>query len=144
MTAGIHNFVCERGSEFLRKISWVDVEGESVNLGDAWVQMQVRESFDSENVVLDISENDFRDDGITLEVLFVDSAIYVDPEDSNSVLLYINPQTTESLNPGIYVYDIVVGRNDNPDDLDEPWYRVIRLMQGQFTVNDMVTDPRDV
>jgi hypothetical protein len=137
MTAGIHNFVCERGSEFLRKISWVDVEGESVNLGDAWVQMQVRESFDSENTIIDISEN-------VDEVLFVDSAIYVDPEDSNSVLLYINPQTTESLNPGIYVYDIVVGRNDNPDDLDEPWYRVIRLMQGQFTVNDMVTDPRDV
>ena len=144
MTAGIHNFVCERGSEFLRKISWVDVEGESVNLGDMWVQMQVRESFDSENTLIDISENVNDDIENVHEVLFVDSAIYVDPEDSNSVLLYINPQTTESLNPGIYVYDIVVGRNDNPDDLDEPWYRVIRLMQGQFTVNDMVTDPRDV
>ena len=139
MTAGIHNFVCERGSEFLRKISWVDVEGESVNLGDAWVQMQVRESFDSENTIIDISEN-------VDEVLFVDSAIYVDPEDSNSVLLYINPQTTESLNPGIYVYDIVTIRDDNPDQsgATDPWYRVVRLMQGQFTVNDMVTDPRDV
>lgn len=133
MTAGIHNFVCERGSEFLRKISWVDVEGESVNLGDMWVQMQVRESFDSEEPVLNI--RDYTD-----EVLFIDSAIYIDPEDSNSVLLYIHPAVTESLSPGVYVYDVVVGRNDNPDDLDEPWYRVIRLMQGQFTVNDMVTD----
>lgn len=143
MTAGIHNFVCERGSEFLRKISWVDVEGESVNLGDAWMQMQVRESFDSEDTILDISEYGFRDDG-TPEVLFIDSAIYVDPEDSNSVLLYINPQTTESLNPGVYVYDIVTARDDNPDQTADPWYRVIRLMQGQFTVNDMVTDPRSL
>ena len=144
MTAGIHNFVCERGSEFLRKISWVDVEGESVNLGDMWVQMQVRESFDSENTLIDISENVNDDIENVHEVLFVDSAIYVDPEDSNSVLLYIHPTVTESLSPGVYVYDIVVGRDDNPDQsgATDPWYRVIRLMQGQFTVNDMVTDPR--
>ena len=54
------------------------------------------------------------------------------------ITLYIDAATTRNFEPGIYVYDIVVGRDENDLNL-LPENRYVRLMQGQFTVNDWVT-----
>ena len=58
MTAGIHNFVCERGAEFKREISWVDVEGEPIDLSDLWVEMQVRKTFGDDPALISLDKSD--------------------------------------------------------------------------------------
>ena len=129
MTAGIHNFVCERGAEFKRKISWVDVEGESIDMSGFWIDMQVRKTFGDDTVLVPLSNQG----GVwanTPGFYIVDS----------EVILYIDAATTKDFEPGVYVYDIVVGE-DAADITALPQERYVRLMQGQFTVNDWVTVP---
>lgn len=131
MTAGIHNFVCERGAEFKRQISWVDVEGEPIDMGDLWIAMQVRKTFGDDPPLISLSDSD----GGTWEG--TPGFFTVDGQ----VTLYIDAATTKNFEPGVYVYDIAVGIEANPDD-PSAQERYVRLMQGQFTVNDWVTDPR--
>ena len=130
MTAGIHNFVCERGVEFKRKISWVDVEGESIDLSDPdfWVDMQVRKTFGDDPALITLA----KEGGVWADR----PGFYADLE--GQMVLYIDADTTKHFEPGIYVYDIVVGTDADPD-IAFPQERYIRLMQGQFTVNDWVT-----
>ena len=132
MTAGIHNFVCERGAEFKRKISWVDVEGEPIDMSSFWIDMQVRKTFGDDPELIALSEQS----GVwndTPGFYIVDS----------EVILYIDAATTRDFEPGVYVYDIVVGVDPDADNPAlPPQERYVRLMQGQFTVNDWVTDPR--
>lgn len=134
MTAGIHNFVCERGAEFKRKISWVDVEGEPIDLSDPdlWIAMQVRKTFGDDPPLISLTS----DDGRTWRGT---PGFFKELDDQ--ITLYIDAETTKYFEPGIYVYDITVGIDVDPGALLSQ-ERYIRLMQGQFTVNDWVTDPR--
>lgn len=129
MTAGIHNFVCERGAEFKRKISWVDVEGEPIDMSGFWIDMQVRKTFGDDPALITLEQQGgVWDDS---PGFFIDS--------DGQVILYIDAATTKNLEPGVYVYDIVVGMDVEDDPNALPQERFVRLMQGQFTVNDWVT-----
>ena len=129
MTAGIHNFVCERGAEFKREISWVDVEGEPIDMTDLWVEMQVRKTFGDDPALISLDKSDGG--------AWAGTPGFFDGLDGQ-VTLYIDAATTRNFEPGIYVYDIVVGGDGNNLTL-LPEDRYVRLMQGQFTVNDWVT-----
>ena len=129
MTAGIHNFVCERGAEFKRKISWIDVEGEPIDMSGFWIDMQVRKTFGDDSELVSPSNQG----GVWADT---PGFYIVDGE----VVLYIDAATTKDFKPGVYVYDIVVGV-DAADSTALPQERYVRLMQGQFTVNDWVTVP---
>ena len=129
MTAGIHNFVCERGAEFKRKISWVDVEGEPIDMSGFWIDMQVRKTFGDDPALITLGQQG--EAWGNIPGFFVDS--------DGQVVLYIDAATTKHFEPGVYVYDIVVGMDVN-DPVALPQERFVRLMQGQFTVNDWVTE----
>ena len=133
MTAGIHNFVCERGAEFKRKISWVDVEGEPIDMSDFWIEMQVRKTFGDDPALITLSADNGSSWG--------GAPGFFDNLDGQ-ITLYIDSETTKNFEPGVYVYDIVVGMDVNEDDAvdAEAHNRWVRLMQGQFTVNDWVTE----
>ena len=130
MTAGIHNFVCERGAEFKRKISWVDVEGEPIDTTDFWIEMQVRKTFGDDLALITLSADSGGSWGGAPGFFDLDGQI----------TLYIDAATTRNFEPGIYVYDIVVGMDVSDVSDPDPQNRWVRLMQGQFTVNDWVTE----
>ena len=130
MTAGIHNFVCERGAEFKRKISWVDVEGEPIDTTDFWIEMQVRKTFGDDLALITLSADNGGSWGGAPGFFDLDGQI----------TLYIDAATTRNFEPGIYVYDIVVGMDVSDVSDPDPQNRWVRLMQGQFTVNDWVTE----
>ena len=130
MTAGIHNFVCERGAEFKRKISWVDVEGEPIDMSGFWIDMQVRKTFGDDPALITLSADSGGSWG--------GAPGFFDNLDGQ-ITLYIDAATTRNFEPGIYVYDIVVGMDVEDDPNALPQERFVRLMQGQFTVNDWVT-----
>ena len=131
MTAGIHNFVCERGAEFKRKISWVDVEGEPIDTTDFWIEMQVRKTFGDDPALITLSADSGGSWG--------GAPGFFDNLDGQ-ITLYIDAATTRNFEPGIYVYDIVVGMDVSDVSDPDPQNRWVRLMQGQFTVNDWVTE----
>jgi len=134
MTAGIHNFVCERGAEFKREISWVDVEGETIDMSGFWIDMQVRKTFGDDPALITLKDEGGFWDGTP--GFFVDAPY-------SPLVLYIDAETTRNFEPGVYVYDITVGRDKYVNDpVVPPQEEYIRLMQGQFTVNDWVTHPR--
>lgn len=130
MTAGIHNFVCERGAEFKRKISWVDVEGEPIDMSGFWIDMQVRKTFGDDPPLISLGQQG--------EAWGNTSGFFVDSD--GQVILYIDAATTRNFEPGIYVYDIVVGMDVSDVSDPDAQNRWVRLMQGQFTVNDWVTE----
>lgn len=112
--AGTHDFICDQGATFRRIITWQDSTGLPVNLTGYTARMQVRATIDSGSTLLSLTtENGGIDLGGT----------------AGTVTLTATATQTAAVAAGCYVYDIELVINST----------VVRLVQGQFTVDAEVT-----
>jgi hypothetical protein len=55
MTAAVYNFVLEQGTSLNKKLVWKDPNGVAINLTGYTARMQVRESYDSDDVLIELT-----------------------------------------------------------------------------------------
>lgn len=113
--AGTYNIVADQGATFSRAFIKKDDEKRIIPLTGYTARMQVREAYDSQNTVLDLTtEND-----------------YIIIEGARGILSIVIPDDdTRILTPGEYVYDL---------ELIYPDGQVERMLMGTFTVRREVT-----
>lgn len=118
--AGLYNFRCAQGATFEKTLTWKDAEGELVPLDGYTARMQVRDGFDAEDTIVDLST----DEGtITLT-------------DPGEITVVIPADKTAEIDAGTstwgkrYRYDL---------ELVSPQGRVKRLLEGRFIVTPEVT-----
>jgi hypothetical protein len=112
--AGTHDIVCDQGATFTRVFTWQDSTGVPVNLTGYTARMQVRATIDSASTLLSLTTEN---SGIALGGA------------AGTVTITATATQTAAVAAGCYVYDIelVIGST------------VVRLVQGQFTVDGEVT-----
>ncbi len=112
--AGTHDIVCDQGATFSRVFTWQDSTGLPVNLTGYTARMQVRATIDSASTLLSLTTEN---GGISLGGT------------AGTVTITASATQTAAVAAGCYVYDIelVIGST------------VVRLVQGQFTVDGEVT-----
>lgn len=112
--AGTHDIVCDQGATFSRVFTWQDSTGLPVNLTGYTARMQVRATIDSASILLSLTTEN---SGIALGGA------------AGTVTVTATATQTAAVAAGCYVYDIelVIGST------------VVRLVQGQFTVDGEVT-----
>ena len=113
--AGTYNIVADQGATFSRAFIKKDDEKRIIPLTGYSARMQVRETYDSQNTVLNLTtEND-----------------YIIIEGARGILSIVIPDDdTRILTPGEYVYDL---------ELIYPDGQVERMLMGTFTVRREVT-----
>lgn len=113
--AGTYNIVADQGATFSRAFIKKDDEKRIIPLTGYTARMQVRETYDSIDTVLDLTtEND-----------------YIIIDGSRGIISVVIPDnTTRVLIPGEYVYDF---------ELIYPDGKVERMLMGTFTVRREVT-----
>ena len=113
--AGTYNIVADQGATFSRAFIKKDDEKRIIPLTGYTARMQVRESYDSTGIVLNLNtDND-----------------YIIIDGSRGIISVVVPDDeTRILNPGEYVYDL---------ELIYPDGQVERMLMGTFTVRREVT-----
>lgn len=112
--AGTHDIVCDQGATFTRVFTWQDSTGVPVNLTGYTARMQVRATINSASTLLSLTTEN---SGIALGGA------------AGTVTITATATQTAAVAAGCYVYDLelVIGST------------VVRLVQGQFTVDGEVT-----
>lgn len=113
-TAGIYNITADQGATFDRVITWKDSNGNAVNLTGYTAKSQIRTTYDSSTIVLEMSTANGR---ITLGGVLGTITINVAAANMN-------------FSGGQYVYDL---------ELTSAGGTVTRLVMGTFTLRDEVT-----
>jgi hypothetical protein len=113
VVTGTVTLTCPQGATYRRTLTW-KIGTYPVNVSGYSARMQVRESFDSQTYLVNLtSEN-----GITLGGSL------------GTIVLYISDIDTSNIRAGVYVYDLeVIAPNGD----------VTRLIQGNFNVTPEVT-----
>jgi hypothetical protein len=114
--AGLYNIVADRGSTMSRTFLWKDPAKKPIHLAGYTARMQVRPTIDSETVILELTTENNR-----IEL----------GETDGSVVLYIDADTTEDLEPDKYIYDLEL--------IAPASERVYKLCYGNFVVRSEVT-----
>ena len=114
MKPGIVNFVCPQGTTF-QKVLTYKIGRNPVDITEWTAQMHVRERYDAESILLDITTENR---GILLGGRF------------GTITLYADDETTAGFIVGSHVYDL---------DLINTSGEVTRLIEGKFTVTPAVT-----
>jgi len=115
MTPGKLNFTCPQGSTFDRELTW-KIDNDPVDLDGYNGRLQVREYHYSDDFILDLTS------------VSASPNIYLGGS-AGTINIYIDPETTASLIPGSYVYDLEMYTSTN----------VYRLIEGKFIVTPEVT-----
>jgi hypothetical protein len=114
MNPGLVNLVCPQGATF-QKVLTYKIGRSPVNITGWTARMQVRENYESDSILLDITT---ANNGITLGGV------------TGTVTLNASSATTSGFRAGVYVYDLeLISANGT----------VIRLIEGRFTVTPEVT-----
>jgi len=130
MAAGTYNFTIEQGATFERTFKYKDSEGGMLPLTNHNVTMQIRESLDSDNFVLNITqEGAIKSDGSNISsTKFTNNSTTEVP--SNEFGLTIDADTTASMSFDTALYDIELKDNLN---------KVTRLLQGKIKLSKEIT-----
>jgi hypothetical protein len=112
-TAGIYNGVMDQGATWTLSIVYTDYNGNPIVLTGYTARMQLRSKFDSAAVLTLSTSNG----GITITPL------------TGTINLMATATQMESIQPGLYVYDLELTSGSN----------IQRLIQGQMTVRAQVT-----
>jgi hypothetical protein len=113
VSAGKLNITIEQGATFRLECTWL-VDDEPVNLTGYTARLQVRESHDSAEPMLDIDS----DEEITLGGVL------------GTIVIVVDDEVTENLTAGNWVYDL---------ELESPAGAVDRLLEGRAAVTPEVT-----
>jgi hypothetical protein len=113
MTPGRFNFVCPQGATFQPLLTYKS-DNVVVDLYGYSSRLQVRESYDSEEIVIGLSEG---------------NGIYTGGSTGN-IFIFIDANTTKDLIPGDHVYDLEIESSEGI---------VYRLLQGRFNITPEVT-----
>lgn len=114
---GIHNLTCNQGATFKCTIVWTDPARKPIDLTGYTARMQVRETYESQTVSVELTTENGR---ISLDPL------------KGEVNLTIDAESTAELSPGLFVYDL---------ELVSEELEVTRLLEGNFNVRPEVTRP---
>jgi len=114
MVPGKYNIVCPQGSTFVKQIIYT-IDDVPVNLAGFTARMQVRESYSSENFILEITTEN---GGITLGGAL------------GTIDMFISDTVTQAIRAKEYVYDL---------ELVSSGLQVSRLIEGKFLVTPEVT-----
>lgn len=115
MSAAVYNFEVLQGTSLVKSIVWKDSEGNPVNLTGYSARMQVRETVDSDEVLLELST--------------VLGNIQLTPL-TGKVTLVFSPDDTSGAVWTRGKYDL---------ELTSPSGFVTRLIQGKFTLSKEIT-----
>lgn len=112
--AGQHNFICEQGATFTREITWLDAEGNPVDLTNYSARMQVRATAASASTLLSLTSagGDISLGGT-----------------AGTITITVTATATAAVAAGCYVYDLELVDGAT----------VYRILQGDFTVDAEVT-----
>lgn len=111
--AGTYNIIADQGSTFTRQLVWKNANGTPINLTGYTARMQVRETFDAPDHVLELTTSS----GITLGGAL------------GTIDLLASASTMAGLTAKVYVYDLELVSGAT----------VTRLVQGSFHVRPEVT-----
>jgi len=112
-TPAVYNLTMYQGASFDYTFTW-KIDDEEVNLAGSSARMQVRRDYASDDVVLDLTNQE----GITLGGA------------AGTILVEVDDETTSEIDDAHYVYDL---------ELESPGGEVYRLLQGKFVVSPEVT-----
>ena len=115
MPAAKLNLTVEQEATYRKRLTWRDKNRRAVSLIGYLARMQVRDSYDSETVLLDLNSFD-TNGGLTLGGT------------SGTIDIIITPEQTATLKSGLYDILLTSGSGDD-----------IRLAQGKITVSPAVT-----
>jgi len=120
MAAGIYNFTIEQGATFTRQFKYKDSDGGSIPLTDYEIRMQIRETINSTDPILSLSET------VTANgsVFTVGSG-----DNSNVITLTITALDTTAMSFSNAIYDIEIDNSGT----------VTRLLQGKIRLSKEVT-----
>jgi hypothetical protein len=107
MTAAVRNLVIEQGATYEQGLVYNDSAGEPVDLTDHTARMHIREAYDSEDALIELTTENGR---ITLGGT------------AGTIVLYISDEDTEALDFSSARYDL---------ELVQPDGRVKRLLRGK-------------
>lgn len=116
MTPGKLNLTIYQGSTFRRVIRLTDPNGDAIDLSGATARMQVRETIDDEDVLLELNEDNGR-------ATITDAA-------GGEITLLVEADDTELLDFTTGVYDIEIEYADGSVD---------RVLYGKATLSKEVT-----
>ena len=129
MAAGKYNFTIEQGATFRRTFKYKDAEGTPISLTDKDARMQIRNTVNSSDFIVNITETGTtkNDGSIISDTIFLISEQTTYPGEFS---LVIDAGTTASMSFDTAVYDIEL-----KDSLNE----VTRLLQGTIKLSKEVT-----
>lgn len=111
--SGTCNLTIEQGATWSITITW-EVDGSPVDLTDYTARMQIRRKHDSDDALLDITD----DDAITLGGV------------AGTIAILLSDDETAAIPAGLHVYDLELEASDGT---------VTRLLQGSCNVDAEVT-----
>ena len=113
MTPGRFNFVCPQGATFQPVLIYKS-DNTPVDLDGYTSRLQVRESFESQDLILSLSEGN----GITTGA------------SAGSIAIFVSAEDTSQLISGDHIYDL---------EIESAEGIVYRLLQGRFNITPEVT-----
>ncbi len=116
--AGIHNFLCNQGATFNRTITWTDSARQPYDIGNYTARMHVRATVDASTTIIELTTANGR--------ISIGNTVAT----KGQVTLTIAANTTTTLTPGLYVYDLELVSNTGVVD---------RILEGNFKVSAEVT-----
>lgn len=117
MAAGLYDMLCEQGATFTRTLTWSGEDGDPVNLTGYTARMQVRKTVADTDTILELTTENGR-------------IAFGSPLSAGKIELTISAADTAALDPIKAVYDL---------EMVSPTGKVVRLLQGKFTVSAEVT-----
>jgi len=113
MAAGLYDITIEQGATFQLNLTWKDSNGSPINLTGYSARMQVRESYESEDVIVSL---------VSPTNITLGGAL-------GTILITIANSVTSSLSfvEGVYDLELIVGST------------VTRLLQGKAIISREVT-----
>ena len=107
---------CEKGATFKWEMTWKEDGVEPTDLTGYHITMQVREEYDSESVILELSD--------------ANGKVVLDEAADGVIKLLVTDEVTATLTPGTYLYDLLI---------ESPTGEKTRLLEGKFEISDRVT-----
>jgi hypothetical protein len=115
--AALYNIVADQGSTFSRIVYYKDPAKKPIKFGGYTARMQVRPEIDSQTILLELTTENGR---ISLG------------DTDGSILLYIDDTVMETIEEGIYAYDLELVAPSSD-------VFVYKILQGNFAVRSEVT-----
>ena len=129
MAAGIYNFTIEQGTTFQRTFKYKDANGNSLDLKNHSVRMQIRDKLADETSSTIL--NEFVSGSNASGGLFILSSSSTAPSGTlDQFTLFISASTTENMSFKSAVYDI---------EIEDTGSIVTRLLQGKIKISKEVT-----